>query len=741
METAVRQAVLASVLLLATSTSSFGAPGDLDPSFGEDGIVTTAIGRSTSAQAVAVQADGCIVVAGSSGDGFTHDLTVVRYLPDGMLDPVFDADGIATTDLGSPTDVARSVAIQADERILAAGYTQVGADLDFALVRYHADGSLDGSFGEDGIVVTQISSQNDFARAVAVQPDGRIVVAGYTDAGDNDFVLARYDEDGALDEAFGDGGIVVTAIGEDADEAYAVAIQLDGKIVAAGRSFGDNRGKFAVVRYESDGTLDVTFGGDGKVATLVGTSHGHAVSVAVQGDGKIVLGGRAWDSGQGFGLVRYGVDGSLDPTFGGDGMVTTKVSGYASVATGIALLPGGEIVAAGYDLAGNWDDLAVIQYDTAGALDARFGGDGIVATAVGSWGDRAYAIALQADGKVVVAGSTEAPTIYDHQIAVVRYEGISATCGNGVLESGETCDDANVANSDCCSTTCQFEVAGASCSNDDACDGEETCDGAGTCLVGVLLECDDGDACTRDLCDAIGGCDYEAEPQGTPCADGDLCNGDETCDGAGTCQVGAALDCDDNDACTQDSCDPSVGCLNPAEPATACLDRWERGSLQVDERRPGRESLVVKLHKGPSLGAPDFGDPLSSGGTDYTACIYDDADALVGRMEVDRASTTCGAKQCWKGIPSGYLYKDATASADGVLRIKLKGGKVGRSQIVIKGANNIAKGQLDLPVGISAALAGPSSATVQIHGSDAPACYSRTFDDIERNEVSFFEAK
>jgi hypothetical protein len=251
---------------------------------------------------------------------------------------------------------------------------------------------------------------------------------------------------------------------------------------------------------------------------------------------------------------------------------------------------------------------------------------------------------------------------------------------------------------------------------------------------------DDGDACTHDSCDPIDGCDNPPEPVGNPCPDDDLCNGDETCDGAGTCQPGTVLDCDDGDPCTQD-CDPIEGCQNTAEPATTCLNTWAKGSLLVKEDVAGKEKLMAKLLNGPALGQSDFGDPLMGGGTAYTVCVYDDADSLAGKLEVDRAGMQCAGNDCWRPLgPLGYLYKDRDASADGTQSLKLLGGGAGKSKILLKAANNSSKGQTSLPTGIAAALAGSTSATVQIHGSDAPKCFSATLGTVVKDTGIVFKA-
>ena len=260
-------------------------------------------------------------------------------------------------------------------------------------------------------------------------------------------------------------------------------------------------------------------------------------------------------------------------------------------------------------------------------------------------------------------------------------------CGNAVVEASEECDDGNTDDGDCCASTCNFEAAGASC------------------------------------------------------ADGDLCNGNETCDGAGSCDAGAPLDCSDGDLCTQDSCDPVLGCENVGEPATGCVDGWGKGMLLVKEKVGGKEKLIAKFIKGPEILAAEFGDPREVGGTTYGVCLYDDAGALVEGLHIDRAGFTCGSKACWsdKG-PRGFFYKDGEVSADGVSQLRLSAGPAEKTMILLKGGNNSRKSQLDLPTGIAAGLSASASATLQIVGDDAPACFSLTLDKVKKQEADFFKA-
>jgi len=225
----------------------------------------------------------------------------------GSLDTSFSTDGKVTTAFGTSNDVATSVAIQSDGKIVAAGYSYNGANYDFALVRYNMDGSLDSTFGTGGKVTTAFGTGDDGAKSVAIQSDGKIVAAGYSDNGANyDFALVRYNTDGSLDSTFGTGGKVTTAVGTGTDNAKSVAIQSDGKIVAAGYSYNGANFDFALVRYNTDGSLDSTFGTGGKVTTAFGTSNDEAYSVAIQSDGKIVAAGSSNNGANyDFALVRY----------------------------------------------------------------------------------------------------------------------------------------------------------------------------------------------------------------------------------------------------------------------------------------------------------------------------------------------------------------------------------------------------------------------------------------------------
>ena len=420
-----KKITLATILTFSLSnlqSPAWAADGDLDTSFSSDGKVTTAIGSGTdAAKSVVLQSDGKIVAAGYSHNGSNYDFAVVRYNADGSLDTTFDTDGKVTTAVGSGDDVAWSVVLQSDGKIVVAGYSRIGSNDNFAVVRYNTNGSLDTTFDTDGKVTTAIGSGSDAAYSVVLQSDGKIVVAGYSVIGINDdFAVVRYNTDGSLDTTFGTDGKVTTAVGLGDDIANSVVLQSDSKIVVAGYSHNGSNFDFAVVRYNTDGSLDTTFDTDGKVTTAIGSGSDAAYSVVLQSDGKIVVAGYSVIGiNDDFAVVRYNTDGSLDTTFGTDGKVTTAVGLGDDIANSVVLQSDSKIVVAGYSHNGSNFDFAVVRYNIDGSLDTTFDTDGKVTTAVGLGDDAPYSVVLQSDGKIVVAGFSYNGSNFD--FAVVRY--------------------------------------------------------------------------------------------------------------------------------------------------------------------------------------------------------------------------------------------------------------------------------------------------------------------------------
>ena len=355
--------------------------------FGTNGLVTTDLSAGADvARAILAQTDGKVVAVGNSQNNFA----LARYNDNGSLDSSFGTGGTVTTDLGGD-DLAYAAVLQSDGKIVAVGENSD----DFALVRYNTDGSLDGTFGTGGIVTTDLGG-NDIARAALLQADGKIVAVGLMTT---DFALARYNTDGSLDGTFGTGGIVTTNIGG-ADQALAGVLQSDGKIVAVGRNGGD----WALVRYNTDGSLDGTFGAGGIVTTNFGGLD-IARAALLQADGKIVVAGQGSASPR-FCVARYNTDGSLDGTFGTGGIVTTSFGGSSTAgARGMVVQSDGKLTVVGQSNVTGGLTFALARYNTDGSLDTSFDGDGLLTTAFPVGVSIAYAAALKGNGELIVVGT------------------------------------------------------------------------------------------------------------------------------------------------------------------------------------------------------------------------------------------------------------------------------------------------------------------------------------------------
>jgi uncharacterized delta-60 repeat protein len=388
----------------AWALARYRTNGRLDPSFGSGGRVLTLFPLGglapEGALAVATQADGKVVVAG--GGGFA----LARYTVRGRLDPSFGHNGRLLTDFssvpgGGPLGIAASVAVTAEGKIVAAGWT-VRRDLGSggaALVRYSARGRPDTSFGEGGKVV--LSSLG--LTAVAAEPDGKIVALGWIGQpmGPPTVVVLRFTTGGELDPSFGQGGQV--RVDSLADVSSSFLLQPDGKIVVAGNLGFRAGGRAVLVRYTGDGTLDPSFGTGGEVVASDGPENLSAL--ALEPDGKLVAAGVIPSSpsvgGPGtFIVVRYTQNGSLDPSFGQGGTMLK-----AFPLNRAAVQADGKIVTAG----NSQGDFVLARYTTSGSLDPSFGSGGSAVTAFGpAWrtGKLASLSATRASGAVLVRWRT-----------------------------------------------------------------------------------------------------------------------------------------------------------------------------------------------------------------------------------------------------------------------------------------------------------------------------------------------
>ncbi len=427
-----RRTGITAVALLALAlgaTGALAAPGDLDSSFDGDGIKTIDFLAGESAAAVLAQPDGKIVLAGTSGNTLTDNFVVTRLNPDGTPDASFSGDGAAIADFGA-SDRVNAAALQADGKLVVAGVTEpLGVQSDVAVARFNANGTLDSSFDEDGLATVDYFGGTDGAEAVLVQPDGSIVLAGYGSS-NQCFTLVRLNPDGSPDPRFQgadmiDTGSFCITFGPGIDAARAVALQADGKIVIAGTNIVDGNENLAVARIEPvQGTPDRTFDGDG-IRTIDFGGPDAAHSVLVQPNGKIVLAGHGMGP-EDFLVTRLNADGSTDQDFAGNGSIGIDFGGtdrgYAA-----ALQANGKIVVAGQSTSlvpGSQPVASVARLQPGGSLDTTFSGDGRQTINAGAYG-LLIGAALQASGRILVAGGTGVDML------AARLQGDSAAAGGG----------------------------------------------------------------------------------------------------------------------------------------------------------------------------------------------------------------------------------------------------------------------------------------------------------------------
>lgn len=427
-------ATLALLAMLGAARPAIGAPGALDASFGIGGVLSTDFGGTYDwAYAAAVQPDGKIVAAGVSNGAADHDFALIRYQRDGSIDSSFGNSGKVTTDFKASFDWAYALLLQPDGKIVVGGVTDASGSRDLALVRYNPDGSLDPGFGKGGRVIADLRPlSNDAIYGLALQPDGRILAGGTTYPDivvlrpNADFILARYLPDGRPDVAFGVGGAVTTDFHEESwDDARTMALHPDGTILLGGSTNGGNRpgvlygaDELSLARYTALGILDSSFGDGGKVVIDGGSMVEAIRALALPSDGTIVAAGFVDGEHRGNLLAaRFDRHGALDPSFGHLGMTVTNFGSRSERLEGIALQPDGWIIGAGQVATGTSADLAVVRYDPQGRLDPAFGNAGLATFDFQGREDRTHALALQPDGGIVAVGQSET------DFAVARFGG------------------------------------------------------------------------------------------------------------------------------------------------------------------------------------------------------------------------------------------------------------------------------------------------------------------------------
>ena len=359
-----------------------GAPasGSLDTTFDVDGKVNTDFGYYESAGGVVIQADGKMIAAGQGN--------VARYNTNGSLDSSFGVGGKVAIPIGAST-----LALQSDGKVIVAGT---------AVIRLNSNGSLDNTFGTSGQANIPI-----FGDDVAIQSDGKIVLSS-----NSGFTVVRLNSDGTADNTFGSGGLVGIALNGDAT---GIAVQGSNLVIIGRVSSNTTAYDFVVIRLTSNGSLDSSFGTTGIVTTSTSTGYDWGEDLVIQADGKIVVAG---SSNYNFAVVRYNSNGSLDSTFGSGGIAPViDFDGRSDSALSVALQADGKIVMAGWaayttNVKYDFDyRFAVARYNANGTIDTRFGSQGKVTfNFFDNVTDNATSIAIQSNGKIVVAGGTTAPT-------------------------------------------------------------------------------------------------------------------------------------------------------------------------------------------------------------------------------------------------------------------------------------------------------------------------------------------
>ncbi|MDC4206296.1 MAG: CHRD domain-containing protein [Candidatus Manganitrophus sp.] len=439
-------------------------PGSLDANFDTDGIVSTTLGNFSEAKFTLTQTDGKIIAIGNSdlnvGTNAQPHFTLVRYNTDGTIDTSFgpNGNGFVKTILGTQSFPFFG-SIQADGKIVVSGYSNlaVGSNTEFhfTLVRYNTDGTVDTSFGPNGsgFVKTKIGTQS-IPFFATVQTDGKIILVGRSnlDVGGNvqfHFTLVRYNTDGTVDTSFGPSGtgFVKTILGS-GSSIHSVSIQGDGKIIAVGQSNLDVGGNvqfhFTLVRYNTDGTVDTSFGpsGTGFVKTILG-SGSSANSISIQGDGKIIAVGQSnlsigTNAQTHFTLVRYNTDGTVDTSFGpsGTGFVKTILGSSSFPGTGTFSGAGalsviqndGKIIVAGQSNlsvgSGNTEShFTLVRYNMDGTVDTSFGpnGTGFVKTVLGT-SSFPYSVKIQSDGTILTSGFSNILNSASNHFTLTRHQ-------------------------------------------------------------------------------------------------------------------------------------------------------------------------------------------------------------------------------------------------------------------------------------------------------------------------------
>lgn len=414
--------------------------GALDISFNGDGkFIYENKNADERATDVTLQADGKILIIGPSGFSGYDETHIIRLDIYGNPDPKFGNQGIVETDLGGTQSEGTCIAVQADGKILIAGTTEYQDDRGFGVRRLLDSGQPDLNFGDTSYAFLDFANSNLETHFIGVQPNGKIIVAGSAYSNSLKITIARFMANGMPDYSFGDSAISMLNLPSSVTPAQFVMTP-SGGLIGVGYTYVNSQQAFAIVQTTASGDLDASFGSNGLILTSF-SGHAEAEGVALQGDGKVVIGGHADVNGDDhFALVRLLSDGTLDQSFGTNGKVTAQIMDGDAYGRAVAILGDGKILLAG-DAYGIWNrDFAVARFTTTGKLDNSFSFDGFTTKNMGNGNDYVYDAVLQPNGRLVVVGRTyfeynSGSSTSSYDFAAARFLGGEPTFGIDDLEA------------------------------------------------------------------------------------------------------------------------------------------------------------------------------------------------------------------------------------------------------------------------------------------------------------------
>jgi len=438
--------LILSIVAFLLSPLLWASPGDLDPSFGNNGeLLFDFGGTDNQGTLVAVQGDGKIIAAGLTSTGPSFSFGVARFEADGSFDDSFGTSGETTFNFGGTFLDLQGIALQSDGKALLVGSNYNGSAYEVAVARVGTSGSLDPSFGNGGKVTFNYGNSRSLGQAIALQEDGKIIIAGASGDGTNfELSVTRLNADGSPDISFGSAGSVFLDFGGTNDQAFTASVQADGKILVAGISGTSSYTQNAIARLDANGVLDPSFNGDGMFVYSFGGDYNDLKKLAILSDGKILALGDSNASGiYQFTLTRFDSSGDLDLSFDGDGSVLFDFGGDYCIANSLIAQAGGKILVGGMNMIPSFETFAVVgRLNSDGSFDPTFGTNGQVSLSLLGPSDFGSSLAMQSDGKVISGINAGGNPAYQNGMARLMGNSSSlAVTGSSSADSAKVGDE------------------------------------------------------------------------------------------------------------------------------------------------------------------------------------------------------------------------------------------------------------------------------------------------------------